>query len=154
MRSLPSSPNSWSGRPVPRRLSLPLVPTNEFASAMPLAAPAATAAPTSNVASLFTICLTRRRGGGCGGGRWRVASATDWRWRERRRADHQREGEQPERELELIARQRLAEDHWTGGDRAEVRGGARHGDDRNRVADLETAGRDGEPDKRCEEHDE
>src|SRR3954451_24405562 len=101
-------------------VSLPLVPTNESASATPLAAPAAAAAPTTNVASLFTTCLTRSRGAGCGGRRRDVTAVTHRRRRERGRADDEREREQPEHELELVAGERLAEDDRTRGDGAEV----------------------------------
>src|SRR4051812_32938215 len=112
-RSSPSSPKSWSGRGGPRRGSFPVVPTNESASAVPLVAPAATATPTANVANRLTLGLTRRRGAGCGGRTGCVVAATERRRRERRRTDHQSEREQAKRELELVARQRLAEDDRT-----------------------------------------
>src|SRR4051812_49908939 len=92
-------------------MSLSVVPTNESARADPLTAPAASAAPIMTVVSRFTIRLTRRSGGRCGGRRRGVVAATERRRRERRRSDHEDECQQPQRELELVARERLAPHH-------------------------------------------
>src|SRR5881398_4258781 len=151
MRSSPSSPNSWSGRTVPRRLSGPLVPTIESPSAIPLSAPVATTAPAITVASLFTKRLTRGGRGGCGSGHGRLVAASERRRRECRCPDHEYERDEAERELELVARKRLSEDHRAGRDGAQVRRGARHGDDRNGLAHLEAPRRNREPDQRREQ---
>src|SRR4051812_25932762 len=132
-------------------MSLSLVPTNESASADPLTAPTASAAPRTTIASRLTVLLTRRRGGGCGGRRRRVAPATERRRSERRGSYHEDEREDPQRELELVARQRFAEDDGAGRDRAEVRRGARDGDHRHGVAHLEAARGHGESHHRREQ---
>src|ERR1700749_2781388 len=75
-----------------------------------------------------------------------VHAVSPWRGRERGRRDHQPEGEHTDHHAQLRGRHRLAEHDRPGGNGGQVGGGAGQRDHRHRVAQLEAAGRDEQPD--------